>query len=193
MLFDELEAAPPDEVGADQFFRQGLELTTRDRRAAVLAFSRAAIRGHVRSAYYLGQIYETGDGVSVDKSLARAWYALAGDHPRARQRVTELAEQGASPEQNRGSRASAPPQLAFAERSSAGILDLVWIEARGVKPASGYIVELAEEPGGPSVLRAFAEVSALRLAFSDFDELWWRVTPMGRTDASAWQRVPNAD
>jgi type II secretory pathway predicted ATPase ExeA len=193
LLFDELEPVPPDQVAADQFFRQGLEVAIRDRRAAVVAFSRAAIRGHARSAYYLGQIYETGDGVPADTALARAWYALAGDHARARQRLTELAEQRASFELNGKSEADPPPQLAFAERSSAGILDLVWIGGRGAESAGGYIVELAEEPEGPPVRRAFAEVSALRLAYPDADELWWRVMPVGRAVASSWQRVTYAD
>jgi hypothetical protein len=184
---------PPDEVAADQFFRQGLEVAIQDRRAAVVAFSRAAIRGHARSAYYLGQIYETGDGVPADTALARAWYALAGDHARARQRLTELAEQRVSFEQNEESQVVPPPLLAFAERSSAGILDLVWIADRGAESADGYIVELAEAPEGPPVLRAFAEVSALRFAYPDSDELWWRVTPVGGTAASSWQRVPYAD
>jgi hypothetical protein len=192
-LFDELETVPPDEVAADQFFRQGLEVAIQDRRAAVVAFSRAAIRGHARSAYYLGQIYETGDGVPADTALARAWYALAGDHARARQRLTELAEQRVSFEQNEESQVVPPPLLAFAERSSAGILDLVWIADRGAESADGYIVELAEAPEGPPVLRAFAEVSALRFAYPDSDELWWRVTPVGGTAASSWQRVPYAD
>jgi type II secretory pathway predicted ATPase ExeA len=192
-LFDELETVSPDQVAADQFFRQGLEVAIRDRRTAVVAFSRAAIRGHARSAYYLGQIYETGDGVPADTALARAWYALAGDHARARQRLTELAEQRVSFEQNGESQADLPPQLAFAERSSAGILDLVWIADRGAESADGYIVELAEAPEGSPVLRAFAEVSALRFAYPDTDELWWRVTPVGRTAASSWQRVPYAD
>jgi type II secretory pathway predicted ATPase ExeA len=193
LLLDELETVPPDQVAADQFFRQGLELAIRDRRAAVVAFSRAAIRGHARSAYYLGQIYETGDGVPADTALARAWYALAGDHARARQRLAELTEQRVAFEQNGESQAEPPPQLAFAERSSAGILDLVWIADRGAASAGGYIVELAEEPEGSPVIRAFAEVSALRLAYPDTDELWWRVTPVGRTAASSWQRVPYAD
>lgn len=192
-LFDELEAVPPDQVGAQQFFRHGLEVATQDRRAAILAFSRAAIRGHVRSAYYLGQIYETGDGVPADIALARAWYALAADHPRARQKATELAERGTSPEQDGETPTSAPPQLAFAERSSVGILDLVWIGSRGGDSATGYIVELAAELDGPPVLRAFTEVSALRFAYPDSDELWWRVTPMGHTAASNWQLVSHTD
>jgi hypothetical protein len=193
LLFDELETVPPDQVGSDQFFRQGLEVAIRDRRAAVVAFSRAAIRGHPRSAYYLGQIYETGDGVPADTALALAWYALAGDHARARQRLSELAEQRVSFGQSGESQAEASPQLAFAERSSAGILDLVWIADRGAASAGGYIVELAEESEGSPVLRAFAEVSALRFAYPDTDELWWRVTPVGGTAASSWQRVPYAD
>jgi hypothetical protein len=169
--------------------RSGL-ISSSDR---AVAFSRAAIRGHARSAYYLGQIYETGDGVPADTALALAWYALAGEHARARQRLSELAEQRVSFGQNGESQAEASPQLAFAERSSAGILDLVWIADRGAASAGGYIVELAEEPESSPVLRAFAEVSALRFAYPDTDELWWRVTPVGGTAASSWQRVPYAD
>jgi TPR repeat protein len=193
LLLDELETLPPDEAGADEFFRQALEVGVRDHRAAVLAFSRAAIRGHARSAYYLGQIYETGDGVPADMALARAWYAMAGDHGRARQRLTELVEQSASPDPNGEIQVPTPPELVLAERSSAGILDLVWIGALGAESADGYIVELAKEPEGPPALRAFAEVSALRLAYPDSEDLWWRVTPASRAAPSSWQRVEYAD
>ena len=45
---------------------------------AILWYARAAARGEAR-AYYLGQIFETGQGVDRNPALARAWYAAAGE------------------------------------------------------------------------------------------------------------------
>ncbi|MEJ6404455.1 ExeA family protein [Yoonia sp. 2307UL14-13] len=44
-----------------------------------VAYSRAAIRGHTRSALYLGQLFETGDGVTFAPDVAAQWYAVAED------------------------------------------------------------------------------------------------------------------
>ena len=45
---------------------------------AILWYARAAARGEARAQYYLGQIFETGQGVDRNPALARAWYAAAG-------------------------------------------------------------------------------------------------------------------
>jgi type II secretory pathway predicted ATPase ExeA len=188
-----VEMLPPDQIGADRLFRQGLELAVQDPVGAVVAFSRAAIRGHSRSAYYLGQIYETGDGVPADTALAVAWYGLAGDQARARQRLSELAEQRALPERNSGNDGGDAPHLVYAERSNSGATELVWTGGLAKRPVAGYIVELAEIPEAPPVLRTFAEVPAMRLVYSGADALWWRVIRGDGKAASDWQRIPDTD
>jgi type II secretory pathway predicted ATPase ExeA len=184
--------APPDRDGAVRLFRKGLELSVQDPTAAAVAFSRAAIRGHSRSAYYLGQIYETGDGVPADNALAREWYVLAGDLARARERLDEISERRGIFEERSDTSRGATVQLTFAERSETGVIDLVWTGSLGTG-STGYVVELAEEPNALPVLRAIASVSALRLLYPDVNEVWWRVVAGEGSIASDWQRVPSAD
>lgn len=50
-----------------------------DRQQIAVAYTRAAIRGHSRSAEYLGQLFETGDGVAFAPQVAARWYAVADD------------------------------------------------------------------------------------------------------------------
>ena len=45
----------------------------------VIAFSRAALRRHKRAALYLGQLFETGDGVPLAPDVASQWYAVHND------------------------------------------------------------------------------------------------------------------
>ena len=59
------------------YFEKAIAAT--DRQQIALAYARAAIRGHGRSAEYLGQLFETGDGVDFAPQVAARWYAVADD------------------------------------------------------------------------------------------------------------------
>lgn len=50
-----------------------------DPRQSALSYARAAIRGHERSATYLGQLFDTGDGITFAPDVAARWYAVAQD------------------------------------------------------------------------------------------------------------------
>jgi TPR repeat protein len=78
-------------VDPEAVFRDAVDIALEDSRAAVVGYSRAALMGHERAAYYLGQIYETGDGVPVDLAIARHWYEAASlGNPRAQRRLAAL-------------------------------------------------------------------------------------------------------
>ena len=48
-----------------------------DKTEIKIAYARAAIRGHRRGALYLGQLFETGDGVPFAPNVAEKWYAVS--------------------------------------------------------------------------------------------------------------------
>lgn len=48
-----------------------------DKTEIKIAYARAAIRGHKRGALYLGQLFETGDGVPFAPDIATRWYAVS--------------------------------------------------------------------------------------------------------------------
>ncbi len=63
---------------AEAYYEAAIASTSQQEIA--IAYSRAAIRGHTRSALYLGQLFETGDGVVFAPDVAAQWYAVA-DNP----------------------------------------------------------------------------------------------------------------
>lgn len=63
---------------------------------AAFLYQRAALWGNARAAYFLGQAYETGDGVGIDPNRARAWYVAAGNVWGAAARLAELPVASAS-------------------------------------------------------------------------------------------------
>lgn len=69
-------AAGTDEY-ADVYFEAALE--SADPKVIALNYARAALRGHERAATYLGQLYETGDGLTFDLDIAQRWYQVAQD------------------------------------------------------------------------------------------------------------------
>jgi hypothetical protein len=174
--------APDDPGGADRLFRHGLDVSAEDPSAAAVDFARAAIRGHARAAYYLGQMYETGDGVPYDLALARAWYEKAGGLVWAQRRLAELPEAAGQ---------GAAPLPLFAVRAETGETELVWSGSPADDPA-GYVVELSASPEeGPVVTRPVA-ASAVRLAPPPKAITWWRVAPAApgaAAVASEWQRI----
>ncbi|MBL3565693.1 AAA family ATPase [Rhodovulum sulfidophilum] len=169
----ELGAAPPDPRVAQRQYRQALGST--DPLDIAIAYSRAAVNGQSRAAYYLGQIYEVGDGVERDIDTARQWYRIAAAEVAAAQvRLEDLPEAPADPD-----RATARP---LASSRSDGVIELVW---QGSGP---FVVELAAEPGPPEARFATA-LTAARLALPARPSLlWWRIRA-GRSAPTDWQRI----
>lgn len=149
---------------------------------APLDYARAALRGEARAAYYLGQLYETGDGVPRDLALARAWYELSGPNLRSGKR--RLAELG-PPET--GDLAAPRPVLGGPLADGGG--ELIWTGGDGAD-APLYLVELAETPDGPARRLAPQKLSAQRVDDLGKARIWrvLAVDPVGgRYAASAWQ------
>lgn len=143
--------------------------------AAVVGYARAALLGHARSAYYLGQIYETGEGVPVDLVLARAWYDMAAAGiDGAASRLEDLPlpfEDGALTE----------PSPLFARKLAGGSVELVWTSAEGADPAS-YRVELASASGDAVLNLPDLVTSAVRTTAPD-EARQWRIIAQDRSGA----------
>ncbi len=174
--------APPDPAGAAALYRQALQAAS-GTDAAVIDYARAAARGHGRAAYYLAQLYETGDGVGFAPSTAAAWYAAAAEKvPAAEDSLQEL--RGASAK----SGDYALPRFSSAE---SGAFELVW-EGRGT-----FLVELAEGPGAPPAAHVSTRLTAVRLK-APADVTVWRVresggAPTGWIPIGGEQKDPAAD
>ncbi|MFV0387013.1 AAA family ATPase [Paracoccus sp. (in: a-proteobacteria)] len=119
---------------AEMLLNEALQLGRSDTDAAMLLYQRAALYGNRRAAYFLGQFYETGDGVPADPNLARGWYDAAGELWGARQRLHVLADQATAPAD-----LSAPVPVLQAVLPD-GSVELHWRPADGESPA-GFAVE----------------------------------------------------
>ena len=172
-------AAPEREADARALYARGVALATEDPEAAVVAYARAALRGHARSARYLGQIYEIGDGVEASPALARAWYAFAEAGPEAARRG---AAEGGPRSADRPSGAPAPM---FSARMPDGAVELVW---SGVGGEAGYRIELARDPLAKPVGAFDAAVSAARVTVPE-DVAFWRVAAGDGAPESGWAAV----
>lgn len=165
-----LASASFDPAEAQRFFLSALsQARSRD---AALDYARAAIRGHARSAYYLGQVYETGDGVPQAPQAARAWYAWAAAQG-------SLAAQTAL--EALGDRTPDAGPIAtpvFLNRSN-GLMELVWL---GNGPFQVQFSDTSQRP----VAYHDTDVTALRLS-SRPDLTGWRVVAQG-AQPGAWMR-----
>ncbi|ARC88762.1 AAA family ATPase [Rhodovulum sp. MB263] len=168
-----LDAAPADARVAQRQYRHAL--ASSDPLDIAIAYSRAAVNGQSRAAYYLGQIYEVGDGVERNIDTARHWYRIAATEVVAAQvRLDDLPEGPADPD-----RATARP---LAAHLAGGVIELVW---QGSGP---FLVELAAEPGPPQARFATA-LTAARLSLpADLALNWWRIRA-GRNAPTDWQRI----
>ncbi|MBM9594863.1 ExeA family protein [Roseitranquillus sediminis] len=162
---------------ASSRFIDALNISLESPVEGAIRYARSALLGHERAAYYLGQMYETGDGVAMDFALARGWYDEAG----------ALGEPllAALPEPQPG-RITAPRPLASTLTEN-GYLELVWTSGRGADP-SAYLVEFAGE-GSAAIYAEETTLSALRLA-PPAGASSWRVIargPNGEERATDWQ------
>ncbi len=189
MLWEDRPAPTPVETAAPErsatYFRTAVDIGMDDPTGAMINFARAAISGHKRAAYYLGQIYETGDGVPVNPSLARAWYqAVGSDERNAQRRLADLAAP-------RFEGRVEPPHLLLAERDDTTIAEFVWTSAQGADP-SFYVIEIAAASGEGAIASYRSNVSAVRLPLPGAAK-FWRVLAVdhakSRYAASEWQEI----
>jgi general secretion pathway protein A len=166
----EASLAPADPKSAEHLFRRALDEATIAPSDAAVTYARAAARGHRRAAYYLAQMYETGDGVRFAPDTAWTWYAVSADEVQgAHERLAELA---ALPGPEVGS------VTPLYSSSGAGGIELVW-EGRG-----SFVVELAAEPGDAPDAYYATPLTAVRLA-TPAGVAWWRVRAVGE-EPSSW-------
>ena len=174
-------AAPPPEWEAEArtLYERATGLAAKDPDAAIVAYARAALRGHARSARYLGQIYEIGDGVEPSPALARAWYRHAEAGP-------EAAVRGASAQAAQPAPASGTPTPMFSARTPQNAVELVWAGADGGE--AGYRVEFARDPLGEAVGSLVTPVSATLAAVPD-EVAFWRVAVGGAAAEGGWRPI----
>lgn len=170
------ERAPDPRV----LLMQALEVAASDPEAAIPFYTRAALWGSERAAYFLGQLHETGIGVEADLNLARAWYLKSPQIAGAAARVRELTADPVLP----AAEALATPVPERQVVLGSGETELHW---RG--PAAGYRIEFFAA-GAP---RAQEVETSLPAAVIPQPVSRWRVMSL-RPDgtpgpASAWAVV----
>ncbi|WP_162630734.1 ExeA family protein [Paracoccus endophyticus] len=158
--------------------QRALQFETQDPAQAALAYARAAIRGHDRAAYYLGQLHETGMGVEESPGTARLWYAAASEVPAAQQRLRTLSGAAALPG------TPAPPQPVFQARLSDGSSEMIWRVPDGVTP-----VRFRVESFGPEDEPMSIRTTSVPGLLVPFPVSAWRVTAVG---ADGSESAPSA-
>lgn len=158
--------------------QRALQIETQDPAQAAVAYARAAIRGHDRAAYYLGQLHETGTGVEESPGIARLWYAAAADVPAAQQRLRVLSAADAPPAP------PAPPQPIFHARLSDGSSEMIWRVPAGVTP-----VQFRVESFGPADEPLSVRTTTVPGLIVPFPVSTWRVTAIG---ADGSESAPSA-
>lgn len=159
---------------------EALEAGLSDPSRAALLYERAAIWNNARAAYYLGQMFEAGDGVGVDTYRARAWYLAAGSIPGAAMRLESIEDNPAIAD----GQIAAPVPVAQTLLPT-GQLELHWRSGAG-RSADGFAVEYVPAGGTDAVARVETDRSAILL---DGPVERWRIIaldgvggPAGQTD-----------
>lgn len=175
-LVDRISAAlgdvPPD---AETRFRLAVDLGLSDPQAAIVAYSLAALLGHERAAYYLGQIYEAGEGVASDASLARKWYRQSGLEPAAA--MLQAASGSLSTASASGGDAPAPPQPLYSGIDATGAAEFVWAPGRG-GDVDHFRLDVADKSGRIVTSIAPIELTAARVTLPQ-GAAHWRVAAFG--------------
>ncbi|MDK3071752.1 AAA family ATPase [Sedimentitalea sp. JM2-8] len=174
---------PLDNPDGSRLLEQALNAGGVEPAAAALAFARAALRDQPRAAYYLGQVFETGNGVARDRALARAWYMLAEEDVRsARRRLEDLA-----PPENGTN--LAPPLPSLGGPVEGGGSEFIWTSGDGADPAF-YLVESATAPDATPTKLGMTTLSAMKQDDTG-DARVWRViaanADLGLYSISQWR------
>lgn len=161
---DELSSLQPELVGEratealpapDSLLIEALDAGRTNPERAAQLYTRAALWGSDRAAYYLGQLYETGIGAKADLNRARGWYEKASNVPGAEARLAELANLTLPL-----SEATVAPVPMFQEAFGSGQTELHWSVPEGPGPAS-FRVEFIPDGGVGQVQHVDTNLSAL--------------------------------
>lgn len=176
---------PLDDPGGAMLLERALSDAGADPGGAALSYARAALRGELKAAYYLGQMFETGAGVPQDLALARTWYEMAQDDVRsAKRRLKDL------PDPETGGNLTPPVPVLGGPLTSGGA-EYVWTSGDGPDPAA-YLLETATAPDGMATRHAQQTLSALQTD-ADAAARVWRVIAADPATAqyavSDWQHM----
>lgn len=157
--------APLDDPTGEALLESALTASISDPFAAVIDYSRAALRGEHQAAYYLGQLFETGAGVPRDVAAARAWYEHAELNVRsARRRLAGLeAVESTGP--------LAAPMLLLGGPLPDGTAEFVWLGGVGAAPDL-FLVELAAAPDAPVMRLEPTALTAVRMPEIGAEQVW---------------------
>ncbi len=154
-----------DDPDAAVLMEQALTSDSSNPIAATISYSRAALRGRDRAAYYLGQLYETGAGVPRDLAVARAWYTRAQDNVRsARRRLADIGTPDHSGQ-------LAAPMPLLGGPLPGGAAEFIWAAGDGAD-AAFYIVEVSQATDVPPTLLGPVSVTALGVASAKDMQVW---------------------
>ncbi|WP_424984921.1 AAA family ATPase [Microbulbifer sp. S227A] len=176
------DGATLDDPTGEALLETAISASYTDPFAAVIDYSRAALRGEAQAAYYLGQMFETGLDVPRDAAAARAWYERAEPDVRSAKRRLANLEVPASV----GVLAAPMPLLGGPLPD--GSAEFVWSGGVGAAPEY-FVVEMAVAPDAPVVR---LEETGLTAATTPnyTDETVWRVLAVrpasGDYRASNW-------
>lgn len=180
--------APLPDPGGPALMAQGLELGVSDPQEAATAYARAALRGEARAAAYLGQMYETGDGVPLNPELARAWYGFSDTPTRSARRRLEAM---GTPASDAALVAPLPLLGGPLAAPNGPAAEFIWTSASTGADVL-YHVELAQSPNAPRARVSSTTASAILLETGQLPKAArvWRVVASdastGRLLASDW-------
>lgn len=158
------------------WYRRGLFVADQDAVAAAVAYTVAAGQGHPRAAYFLGQMYEIGEGVPVNNVLAKHWYGVVGEN------VAAAAERFALLDPAEDAETTTPVPL-FSFLSSPGEAVLVWTSATGPSDIT-YTVEFSD--AGGQVISRIEGVTGSFLRQSTPEAVrYWRVATHAKPSQAA--------
>ncbi len=156
---------PPDAAGGP-LIDDALAPSGLTPRSEVIAFARAALRGEAMAAYFLGQLFESGDGLPSSPALARAWYERASAGSRgARRRLANLDRLALETGQLK------PPLPLLGGLRSDGSAEFVWAAGEGSGP-SRFLIETAAAPGQSISQFGPFDLSAALVATQGEPKVW---------------------
>ena len=174
VAIQDILGALPEEP--NERYRRGIAVAGQSPQAAAVAYALAAYDNHARAAYFLGQMYETGEGIPADMVLARSWYERAvGQFENAGERLKLL------PPPRADNSLSVPTPL-FASVTKKGEVELVWTSGTGNNPFA-YTIEFADQFGDVQSQVDRTKTSVLRSAVPDTAD-YWRVIPLASDGAA---------
>ena len=161
---------PLPELPEEQF-RKAVTIAGQYPEAAASAYALAANADHERAAYYLGQMFEIGEGVPIDFVQARAWYQRASSRiDAAKRRLAGLpVDKDTSP--------LAPPVPLYSRMAANGEFEMVWTSGNGADP-KGYAVEFAK-PDGEILRRIDGLVTTVLRSPLPETASYWRISTVG--------------